>query len=416
MHRFIHIVTIGAALLAVFGACGDPAPASDPAAQEPEGQPTPEPDAAEPDAAEPEPQPDPQPEPQPEPEPEVFSDDPLEWAPGADGPFAVGFRVQDVTWTSPESGEPRTIKVNIWYPTLTTEGEPAVYLGVRAFTDEEVVVGAPPADPVYPAGYPVHAHSHGFQGFGGTSADLMRHFASHGWLAVAPDHTNNTLSDHRDPLPTAHYFHRPLDIRVALDTIEALPDGDPLAGKADTSRVLLSGHSFGAYTTWVTGGASLDLEVIRQRCESGDIPEGGCTEAELEILASDLSDARVVATLPMAGTLRTNFFGEQGHRDIKGPVFFMSGSEDKVGAEEQFALVDGIDLTWIELEGGCHQTFALGFCNTLDPQEGFTIVNTFALSFARHLILADDSPATLAILDGSAPVSDKVTTFERKRP
>ena len=37
-------------------------------------------------------------------------------------------------------------------------------------------------------------------------------------VTVVPDHTENT-TDHTDPLPTAHYFHRPLDIQRSLDAV-----------------------------------------------------------------------------------------------------------------------------------------------------------------------------------------------------
>ena len=363
----------------------------------------------------PEPDP-PTPDGSPDPEPEVvvFSDDPLEWPLGEDGPFWIGFRSWEVTWSSPEDDSPRTILMNVWYPTLAEEGEPAVHLGLGAFRDEEVFTGAPLAGAVYARGYPVHAHSHGFQGFGGTSSDLMRHFASHGWVGVAPDHTHNTLTDHTDPLPTAHYFQRPLDITAVLDALEGLPEDDPLAGKVDTSRVVLSGHSFGAFTTWVSLGAAFDLDHIQARCETGDFPEGTCTEAELAAFSLTLSDPRVVATIPMAGTLRANFFGDTGHRSVHGPVFFMSGSDDDVGAQDQFEGIDEIDFTWIDLEGGCHQTFALGFCNTLDTEEGFAIVNTYALAFSRREILGDTQASTAAILDGASTVSEKVTL--RRKP
>ena len=43
----------------------------------------------------------------------------------------------------------------------------------------------------------------------------MRYFASHGWIAIAPNHTNNLLADHVDPLPTEHFIHRSLDLKYS---------------------------------------------------------------------------------------------------------------------------------------------------------------------------------------------------------
>ena len=70
-------------------------------------------------------------------------------------------------------------------------------------------------------------------------------------------------------------------------------------------------------------------------------------------------------------------------------------------------LDDGVERTWIDLAGGCHQTFALGACGTLDVAEGYRVVNAYALAFGRAQLLDDDSVA--AILNGSEAVSDVVT-------
>ena len=97
----------------------------------------------------------------------------------------------------------------------------------------------------------------------------MRWFASHGWVVIAPDHTGNTFSDHRDPLPSSHFIARPRDIGALLDALDSLPADDPLSGVVDTGRVVLSGHSFGAYTTWSAAGAAFDMDRIREACQGG---------------------------------------------------------------------------------------------------------------------------------------------------
>ena len=333
----------------------------------------------------------------------------LDWALGEPGPFGVGYRVYELSYRRPDIDELRRVSVNVWYPSLETEGAPAAYLGT--FLDAEVMTDAAPADSAYAEGYPVHVHSHGFQGFGGTSAFLMRHYASHGWLAVAPDHVDNTLLDHRDPLPTAHYFLKVLDVRASLDLLEALPDDDILAGRADTRRVVMSGHSFGTYACWAAGGASYDLDVIRQRCAEGALPSGSCTESELAVFESDtLADPRIVATIPMAGTIRSSWFGAEGHRAVIAPVLSFTGSNDNPGQGlEQWERIGAeLELSWVEIEGGCHQSFALGGCPTLGNAEGFAIVNTYALAFGRAHVLGDDGLGTRSVLSGEREVSPRV--------
>lgn len=334
--------------------------------------------------------------------------DPLQWSLDEPGPYSTGFQSWDVTYSPGDSFPERTIRLNLWYPTEDEEGPPAEYtIGV----DELSFANANPAPPAHEAGYPVHAYSHGFRGYGEASAFMSRHMASHGWVTVAPNHTQNTFIDHSDPLPSAHYFQRPLDIRAVLDALEGLSDDHSLAGQFDTERVMISGHSFGAYTTWSVIGAAYDSENVAAMCSTGEgIHDEGCTAEEESMFGTDLSDSRVVSSLPMAGTLRRTWFGESGEGAVNGPVLFMGGTEDDVGQDDQFDEMGAIDFTWMELEGGCHQTFALGSCTTLEREEGFHIVQTIALAWARHTVLNDDHVSTVDVLTGASPVSSVVST------
>lgn len=329
----------------------------------------------------------------------------LDFAVDAPGPFGVGFRTWEVTYT-PAGLAPRTIVVSAWYPTTDTHGPQA--LDTIGFILSDVYANATLAPLAYPDGYPVVVHSHGYQGWAANSFDLARYFATHGWVFIAPDHTGNTLFDSVEPLPLEHYADRPLDIRATLDSIDADP---ALGGLARTETALLSGHSFGAYTTWAVGGSTYDTASIAALCASGSVANGDCPAAALALFETDLSDPRVVATLPMAGAIRAEWFGTEGYRTKRGPTFFMSGTNDDVGQQEQWDAMPDANLTWIEIEGGCHQTFGLGTCDTLDPETGWQIVNTYGLAHARATILGDTS--VTGILDGTVPVSDLVTLQKR---
>src|SRR5690606_30061117 len=104
-------------------------------------------------------------------------------------------------------------------------------------------------------------------------ADIMRHFASHGWVAIAPDHTDNLLGSAVEPRPLRHYYERPLDIRATLDALEQLAPEDPLAGLADLTQVAMTGHSFGVYTTWASGGATYDLAALQAACDADELEQ-----------------------------------------------------------------------------------------------------------------------------------------------
>ncbi|MFT4978741.1 MAG: putative dienelactone hydrolase, partial [Myxococcota bacterium] len=205
------------------------------------------------------------------------SEEGVDWQaldPGAPGPFNVGHVTIEHTYTAFEGDEPRTIPIDVWYPTEDTSGEDAIHLyGTDALSFEDAV----PAAPIHDGGYPIHLYSHGWQGWGATSSFLMRHFASHGWVAVAPNHVGNLLADHEDPLYTAHYIHKLRDLQESLDVVAALA----LAGPKQADAVVLSGHSFGAsYGAWGGGGARSDA--IEETCASGGLGSP-CTEQEVAV-------------------------------------------------------------------------------------------------------------------------------------
>jgi len=184
--------------------------------------------------------------------PDAHSPEAFSWELDASGPFQVGYRTLEFSYDAVGDGEQRPIKLSLWYPTEDSSGDPGSYLGL--LEDPLVFTDAALAPPVYGETYPVHVHSHGHQGFAGSTNFLMRHFASHGWVVAAPDHRGNTLIDNIDPRPAWMYTVRPSDITATLDTLANLPAEDPLASKLATERVLMSGHSYGGYTTFVSAG------------------------------------------------------------------------------------------------------------------------------------------------------------------
>jgi hypothetical protein len=74
-----------------------------------------------------------------------------------------------------------------------------------------------------------------------------------------------------------------------------------------------------------------------------------------------------------------------------------------------------MDLTWIDIEGGCHQAFALGGCDAVADEVVFPIINEYALAFGRRHVLVDARAEVESALDGSREISDLVT-FQKKEP
>lgn len=314
------------------------------------------------------------------------------------GPFSVGHIQYTHEYTPLEDQPNRSIVIDIWYPTDDTSGEEGQYLyGVDPLIFEDASI----ATSIYEEGYPIHLHSHGYRGWGATSSTLMRHFASHGWISIAPNHTNNLLGDHESPLPVAHYIHRSLDLQESLNVLE---DMDAFS-TVQSNRVLMSGHSFGSgYSAWSVAGASFTQTDLF--CNTGvglEDESMRCSETEKEMfLSGALHEPRIQAIVPMAGTIRTSFFGDTGHQSVALPILFLSGTEDNhESAQNHWEAMNELDFRWLSLEGGCHQTFALGQCTTLDPELGFSIVSSYSLAFARNTILQDDTSAILDWINGN---------------
>lgn len=337
--------------------------------------------------------------------------DPLSWSTLEPGPFAVGYRTFEHTYTPYEGGPERTITMSLWYPTDDTEGRFPRY--ARIFTDRGALENASILPSVYPDGlYPVHVYSHGHLGFAGSGAGMLRHFASHGWVAIAPDHKQNTLYDNVDPRPPSIYYKRGQDVSAAIDALENLPPEDPLSGKTRTDRVIMSGFSFGVHSVWSVVGATFEETLVEAGCDETDHPPG-CTPEERAIFSQGLRDERIVGAVAIAGSIKTDWFGESGQDSVTTPLLTISGSEDPVGADKQYDKVTTTDIIWIDVAGACHSTFGVGSCATLEQPKGEAMFTPYTLAFARHHVLGDETPEVVGILDGSVEV-DPGVTFVRK--
>ena len=324
------------------------------------------------------------------------------------GPYNVGHRSVDMTYTPPGGQPSRTIPVEIWYPTLDAEGETTKYGGI--FTDSTVFEGASAAPPPDASGYPVHVYSHGSSGFAGTASRTSRYFASHGWVVAAPNHVGNLLKDGAGKRPLAISYLRSADVTATLDGLEKLAAPDPLAGKLKTKRVLLSGHSFGAFTAWASSGVTFDTKVLETRCASDEFSVP-CKPEEIAVFQKGLGDPRIVAAVPMAGGVSDSV---ADYGAAKRPILLMSGTLD-VSAGPIYDRAEGIDVTWLELVGGCHEAFALGGCKELDEKLAWSLVSTHILAFGRRHLLGDATQDTTAIVTGERSLSD-VVRLKHKGP
>ena len=90
---------------------------------------------------------------------------------------------------------------------------------------------------------------------------IIRHWVSHGYVVLAPDHLdaggmfNGILAMTRYGKDGV-LQQRPRDLRNILDGLDTIAAQSPeLAQRIDRSRVAAAGHSFGAFTAQMLGGA-----------------------------------------------------------------------------------------------------------------------------------------------------------------
>lgn len=338
--------------------------------------------------------------------------DDLAWPVADRGPYQVGFRELELTYDLPGTVEQRTVPVFVWYPTDETDGvnpPGASLLGLGP--QSEVWAEAEPRPPTSDDGYPVFMYSHGHRAWGENTWQLMRHFASHGWIAASPEHVLNTISD-GDLAPAYIHYARVFDVRESIDLIDELTADFP--GRAATERVVVAGHSRGGTTVWAIGGASFGADEIAAICAAEDDFYTTCTPEEQAVYVGGVADERVVGIVPMDGGPRDDLFGVDGMFDLDVPVMQLAANDNQRGTYEAFSQAGGA-IAWAALDGACHEAFTIGSSTdiggceaTLSDEDGFLITNTYALAFARWVALGDHTEATMAILEGGQQVHTAV--------
>lgn len=226
----------------------------------------------------------------PDPEPEPFHE------PGSAGPYAPGVTTFDIE--DPRGG---SLRVEVWYPARVSESAvPSPYtelpLTLGAFRDVRPEPEAAPA--------PLLAFSHGLGGIRFQSAHLCEHLASHGFVVVAPDHPGTVLISIDWDNMGERIGRRPGDVRLAVDAaLDRFADPqDRLYGLVDSERYVVLGHSFGAVTSLMLGGAAVDRSAVAEWCEgrSGI----GCrvlrAVSDTDESAYELTDPRIDAIVPLS--------------------------------------------------------------------------------------------------------------------
>jgi predicted dienelactone hydrolase len=208
--------------------------------------------------------------------------------PAALGPYPVGVRTEtfvDTLRIDPDTGAPRTLVTEIWYPAVEAAraGPFQDYVLYDRIPEDlrgdlkpedlgtlhtlAVRDAAPRDDGVT---FPVVVFSHGKGGLREQSTYFTVYLASHGYVVAAPDHAGDTTVDllrelvdqgeiQQDSVMKA-MAERPADVVALLDLLrDTLTEDDPLRAILDFERVGCTGHSFGALTSLVA--ATIDTRI-----------------------------------------------------------------------------------------------------------------------------------------------------------
>jgi dienelactone hydrolase len=185
------------------------------------------------------------------------------------GPSPVG----TMQWMVEDSVRIRTLAVQAWYP-ATAEAAPIAAAGFpieeleaepnrTAYAD--LLAAAPAGCPTTtahaardatpaPGPHPVVMFSHCHECTRFSALAIAERLASHGFVVIAADHTDNTLWDQLDdtgvPLGSAFLEVRAADVQFVLDRVLAGAAEVPaaLAATLDAAHVGVLGHSFGSVT------------------------------------------------------------------------------------------------------------------------------------------------------------------------
>ena len=377
--------------------------------------------------------------------PAETSTPPLAYA--AQGSHAVGYRVFSTTGAQ---GQPLTVRA--WYPAVGATAETATitYTAPNKFSEqitpgEEITsVGRALADgrPDTTGGpYPLVVFSHGFALSPIVYGTLVEHYASQGYVVLAPEHNESfdgSLTGFWEEL-----IDRPVDISRTIDHAEQLSrSGEPLAGMIDLDDVAVVGHSYGGYTALAAAGAQFDFAAYKDRCaalaaddplnffcaplpnESDMAMRAGLDEVPSGLWPS-LGDPRITAAISLAGD--AYLFDQRGLAELEVPVMAMGGTIDEGtpytwGAKLTYDHAGSKEKTLITFPGAGHFLF-LDPCENLPWVENsvyrdaicsdavwdtrpLDIVMHYTTAFLRDTLDAD--PKARGVLAGQQPQLDNV--------
>lgn len=345
-------------------------------------------------------------------------------SPSEMGPYPVGVRTLtfvDETRTTPGRDQPRTLVCEVWYPAdESARGQAGERYELYDQVDEAVrqmfptidaaALGALETDAVRDAPvrtderFPLIVFSHGKGGVRMQSTFYTVPLASHGYVVIAPDHEGDTVSDlllEGDVQITTtvdSYELRPQDASYLIRQLDVLPSTDPLTKILDMERIGISGHSFGALTSFRTAGYDPRIDAVVAHTPVGI----GLVNPDLDVKVEDFQIPTLIASGGMDETLPAELHAEsiwsamvrpKYHLHLQRAGHFTFSDLCVLDVRKiQEALGDEVNIE-NTLEDGC------GEQNT--PTEvAFPIINHYSIGFFNGYLR--NSPPSLELLTESS--------------
>lgn len=220
--------------------------------------------------------------------------------------------------------------------------------------------------------------SHGAGGSGdGVLTGLPKFWSSHGYVCLMPTHADSIKlrrqRGERDASMTdivrraitrqEDWVNRPRDVTFLLDSLDELEKKVPsLKSKPDRSRIGVGGHSFGAFTAQVAGGATIHVAQTFLSAPSTNRQNTAQTGMSAPL---SLADPRVIAVLQLSGQGKGQMgLHEHSWDSMKLPMMSITGSLDR-GAQgqapswrkEPFERSPPGDKYHLFIEGAHHMSF-----------------------------------------------------------
>ena len=328
------------------------------------------------------------------------------------GPYGVG--VETVTVTDPrrfdpETRVPRTLTVEVWYPTLET-GEGAVYpfqdflpdaydaraegLGgfrTTAVRDAEIAEGP----------FPLVLFSHGSGGVRVQSTFLTVYLASHGFVVAAPDHVGNTLEEvlEAGSLDLSDLgqslLDRPADLLAVLD--DTLERHD-----IDEAHIGAVGHSFGAVTALRAAGMDPRIGAVVAQTPAGHL----LTWIEIETPMEELGIPIMIQEGGTDGTTPPEMNARTFIPHMAPPGYYLSITR---GGHFTYSDLCGLDFEVIVAADELISDVLTDGCAPEDitPEVALPMIRNFTIGlFNQHL---RDSPSTQDYLLDPGELEDEAT-------